>query len=65
MEILSVTDMLHQKAQAFYYKCVNKTSRISSIDSTSQRKDRFTNTILDNAIICAWTELESKLLTSA
>ena len=136
MEILSVNNMLHQKALTFHYKHVNKnlpyhngdvimgaiTSQITSLTSvystvyldanqrklqssaslafvrgihrgpvnsphnwpvtrkmfpfndvimitliplTSQRKDRFTTTILDNAIICAWTELESKWLTSA
>ena len=31
----------------------------------AQRRDRFTITTLGNAIICAWTEPESKWLTSA
>ena len=35
-----------------------RTSRITSIPLTSQRKDRFTTTILDNAIMCDWTRIK-------
>ena len=44
---------------------VKLASRITSVPVKSQRKDRFTTTILDNAIMCAWTGPEYKWLTSA